>query len=286
MFASYRKELYSFIVTPYGVVFVSSFLLFSGLTTTLSNLFNQDAHFETTTLAILPWFLLLLLPLLTMRSLADEQVTLPLLYTTATELWEIILGKYLAVLSLVLFVCGLTFIYPIVYDYYSYVHWRNIFSAYLGLFLFVTLYSSIGIWISSLCSSQSGAAILTLLVFLVLLLSGILLPRLPQNTLAQIIILAAFAVWTLWIAWRNGMQWLYLLILGAIFLLILSSLALIQPRFLQGLSGKSGYFISPLNHYQSFTQGLIRIADILYFLSSSTLFILFSILQLEKRRWR
>ncbi|MEM9424185.1 MAG: ABC transporter permease, partial [Spirochaetota bacterium] len=73
MIASYRKELYSFIATPYGVVFAAGFLLLSGLATALGNLFSQDSHFESTTLALLPWFVLLLLPLLTMRSLADEQ---------------------------------------------------------------------------------------------------------------------------------------------------------------------------------------------------------------------
>ena len=286
MMASYRKELYSFLVTPYGVVFAASFLLFSGLSTALSNLFSQDSHFESTTLAMLPWFLLLLLPLLTMRSLADEQATLPLLYTSATELWEIIVGKYLAILSLVVGVCALTVLYPLVYDYYSYVNWSNIVSAYLGLLLLVALYSSIGVWVSSFGKSQAGAAVLTLLIFLGLVLCGLLLPRLPQNSRAQVVVLAVLAVLGLWAAYRGGLQPLYLLLLGLVLALLLGSLAIAQPRFLQGLIGRSGAFISPLQHYATFTQGLIRIADIIYFLSSSALFLFFSVLQMEKRRWR
>ncbi len=286
MIASYRKELYSFIVTPYGVAFASSFLLLSGLMTALYNLFSQDNHFESTTLSLLPWLLLLLLPLLTMRCLADEQAALPLLYTSATELWQIVLGKYLAVLSLVLPVCALTIIYPIVYDYYSYVNWSNIWSSYLGLALLVALYSSVGIWVSSFSSNQSSAAVVTLLSFLTLLLSGILLARLPQGRSSQVVVLAIIAALALWTAYRNGLQPIYLLIVTALLALVLSALVIAQPRFLQGLIGRSGAFISPLKHYTTFTQGLIRLADILYFISSSALFILLSILQMEKRRWR
>ena len=285
MMASYRKELYSFIVNPHGMIFACSFLLLAGLTTALSNLFNQDSHFETTTLAVLPWFLLLLLPLLTMRSLADEQQTLPLIYTSATELWEIVLGKYLAILSLVWLVCALTIIYPFVYEYYSYVNWSNIVSAYLGLMLFVALYCSIGVWVSSLSSSQSSAAVLTLLCFLLLLLSGMLLPRLPQGSRAQVLVLAAIVALTLWTAFRNGIQAVYLSIFILLAVLLLAGLAIAEPDFLSGLTGRIGAFISPLNHFATFTQGLIRLADLLYFLSSSVFFILLSALQMEKRRW-
>ncbi len=288
MIASYRKELYSFILTPYGVVFASSFLLLSGLTTALSNLFGQDSHFESTTLALLPWYLLFLLPLLTMRSLADEQAqgTLPLLYSCASELWQIVLGKYLAILSLVLGTVALTVLYPLVYDYYSYVNWSNILSAYLGLLLLVALYISIGLWVSSCSSSQAEAAVLTLLIFLALLLCGMLLPRLPQGSRAQVVLLAAVLLLALLNAYRNGLQPIYLLLLLLLAGLLLGGLAIAAPRFLQGLSGRSGAFISPLNHYQTFAQGLIRLADLVYFFSSSAFFLLLSVLQMEKQRWR
>ncbi|WGK68864.1 hypothetical protein P0082_10300 [Candidatus Haliotispira prima] len=285
MIASYRKELYSFAVTPYGMVFAGSFLMLSGLTTALSNLFSLDSHFEAGTLAILPWFLLLLLPLLTMRSLADEQAALPLLYTSVTELWEIVLGKYLAVLSLVCGVCAVTILYPVVYDYYGYVNWSNIMSGYLGLILLIGLYSSIGTWVSSVSSSQAGAAVLTVLIFLVLLLGGQLLPRLPQGSRSQVAILAVPAILALLTAYRNGLRPLYLLLLFSVLLLLFGGLAIAPPRFLQGFVGRTGAFISPLNHYATFTRGLIRIADIVYFLSGSVFFLLLSVLQMEKRRW-
>lgn len=251
------------------------------------NLLQQDAHYETTTLRLLPWILLFLLPILTMRSLAGEarDGTLILLYTNASELWEIITGKFLAYLTLLGLALLITLIYPAVYEIYHYVHWGNILSAYLGLFLFSALYLSIGLWISSLTDEQSSAATLSLFAFLGLSLSGVLLPLLPQTLEASLITLTAFGLFLLWRAYRLHFPGLFLLAALGLAVFLLGAAWLYKPLFLIGLLGKIGNLVSPLFHYTGFTQGLIRFSDTVYFLSSSALFFVLSILRMEKRRW-
>lgn len=281
------KELRYFWVTPYGVVFLSSFLFLSGVTTSILNLFNRDTHYETTTLQVLPWFLFFLIPLLSMRSFSEERQssTLVLLYTNATSLWEAVLAKFIAACSMLFIALLVTVIYPVIYDIYSYVNWQSIASAYLGLMLLGSVYIALGIWASSISSSQAGAAALSFFALLFLYLLGVFLPRLPQSAMASLSALVILGFLALLVMWRNGLSWLPLLISAVALALLFFALGLWQPVFLQGLLGRASYFFSPLQRFASFSRGLIRAADLLYYLSSCGLFLLITTLSLEKKRW-
>jgi ABC-2 type transport system permease protein len=107
--------------------------------------------------------LLLMVPLLTMRLFAEEKKigTEELLYTSPLSVGQIILGKYLASLTVLGAMLGLTSILSVFTFAYGNPEFLPVLSGYLGLFLMGGAFISIGLFFSSLTENQIVAAILT-----------------------------------------------------------------------------------------------------------------------------
>lgn len=83
MLAIYKKELHSYFTSVLGWVFIAFFLVMTGLYFVLYNLINGIINFSYVYDGIQMIFVFLLVPVLTMRSVAEEnrQKTDQLLYT-------------------------------------------------------------------------------------------------------------------------------------------------------------------------------------------------------------
>jgi ABC-2 type transport system permease protein len=107
--------------------------------------------------------LLLMLPLLTMRLFSEEKKigTEELLYTSPISVGQIIVGKFLASLVVLLAMLGLTAILSV----FTFLHGNPevvpILNGYLGLFLMGAAFIGLGIFFSSLTENQIVSAILT-----------------------------------------------------------------------------------------------------------------------------
>ncbi|HET7818166.1 MAG TPA: gliding motility-associated ABC transporter permease subunit GldF [Bacteroidia bacterium] len=171
MFTLYKKEIRAFLSSLIGYIAICVFLLLVGLflwiLPTDSNLLNNgyaglDSLFE-----LAPWVFLFLIPSITMRSFADEKKagTIEFLLTKPLTDMQIILAKYLAGVTLVLFSLLPTLIY-----YYSIYKLGNpignidsggTWGSYIGLFFLASAFTSIGIFASSLSDNQIIAFILS-----------------------------------------------------------------------------------------------------------------------------
>src|SRR2546428_3465696 len=116
--------------------------------------------------------LIFVVPFLTMRLVAEEkrQKTIELLYTTPVTPGEIVWGKYLAALAILVFALALTFTYPLLVQLVAKdangVEWRSVLLRYLRLFLMGAAYMAIGLFISLLIQSQVVAEPLPSVAFL------------------------------------------------------------------------------------------------------------------------
>jgi ABC-type uncharacterized transport system involved in gliding motility auxiliary subunit len=113
----------------------------------------------------LRFVLLLLVPVLTARTFAEEKKlgTLDLLWTYPVQESSILLGKFLAATVLLLVVLGLTLLYPLALQwYYPAVNWPPLVAGYTGLFLLGIVFISVGLFLSALTDSQAVAAMGTL----------------------------------------------------------------------------------------------------------------------------
>jgi ABC-2 type transport system permease protein len=122
--------------------------------------------------------LIFVVPFLTMRLVAEEkrQKTMELLYSTPITPGEIVWGKYLAAIAILVCTLGLTLLYPVLVQLVAKdqngVEWRAIFLGYAGLFLLGAAYMALGLFISSLTESQVVAALITFVVLLMTWIIG------------------------------------------------------------------------------------------------------------------
>ncbi len=111
-----------------------------------------------------------MLPLITMRTLAEEKRsgTIELLLTSPVTDFEIVLGKFLAAVTLYGAMLGLTFIHMSFLFLYGDPEWKPLVAGYLGLLLMGGAFISLGVLFSSLTKNQIVAAFLSFGVFLFL----------------------------------------------------------------------------------------------------------------------
>ncbi len=117
--------------------------------------------------------LLLVIPLLTMRLFAEEKKigTEELLMTSPVSVWQIIFGKFLASISVLLAMLALTGLLSLFTFIYGNPELKPVLNGYLGLFLMGSAFIALGLFFSSLTENQIVAAVLTfgaLLLFWVL----------------------------------------------------------------------------------------------------------------------
>ncbi|MEO6720911.1 MAG: gliding motility-associated ABC transporter permease subunit GldF [Ferruginibacter sp.] len=167
MWSIYKKEVHQFFSNLTGYIAIILFLLVNGLFLFVlkdSNLFDfgyatLDRFFE-----LAPWVLLFLVPAITMRALSDEfkTGTFELLQTRPLSKWEVIGGKYLSVLVVLIFVIIPTFIYIITIRNLSSggIDTGGITGSYIGLFLLAAVFAAIGLC----CSSFTNNAVVAFLI--------------------------------------------------------------------------------------------------------------------------
>ena len=128
-----RKELRSYFASPIAYIVATVFLVISGLIFFLTTIASGQATL-TGLLGTIGIILLFLSPVLTMRLFAEEQSTgtIELLLTAPVRDWEVVIGKYLAALGLLLVMLLLTAYYPILLFVYGSPDVGPLLSGYLG----------------------------------------------------------------------------------------------------------------------------------------------------------
>ncbi len=118
--------------------------------------------------------LMLTLPLLTMRLLAEEKKnkTIELLMTSPVSLTSIVLGKFLAALGVYTFMLALTAYMPLLMGYYGTIQWPPILTGYLGIWFLGAVFISIGLFASSLTENQIISSFVSFGVIILLWLIG------------------------------------------------------------------------------------------------------------------
>lgn len=163
------RELRSYFVSPLAYVIGALFLLVAGYLFALILITSREASlrglFENLSVVFL-----LITPALTMRLLAEERSrgTIELLMTTPVRDIDIVLGKYLAVCLYLVFLLGLTLIFPAILAWVGKPDWMPIISGYLGVFFLGASFMAVGLMASSWTNNQVIAAVSTFAISLVI----------------------------------------------------------------------------------------------------------------------
>ncbi|OUD33481.1 gliding motility-associated ABC transporter permease subunit GldF [Flavobacterium sp. FPG59] len=168
------REIKSFFGSPIGYLVIAIFLIINGLFLWFFegeyNILNSGFADLTPFFTLAPWILIFLIPAVTMRSFSDEkkQGTLELLLTKPLSIWQIVNGKFLGALLLILIAIIPTFIYvAVIYDLgmpEGNIDMGSTIGSYFGLVFLIAAYSSIGIFTSTLSDNQIVAFILAVFI--------------------------------------------------------------------------------------------------------------------------
>ncbi|HMK05967.1 MAG TPA: ABC transporter permease subunit, partial [Flavobacterium sp.] len=165
------REIKSFFGSPVGYLVIAIFLLLNGLFLWVFsgdyNILNSGFADMNPFFTISPWILIFLIPAVTMRSFSDEkkQGTLELLLTKPLSLWQIVNGKFLGAMLLIVIAIVPTFIYVYVISdmamAQNHIDYGSIIGSYFGLLFLIGAYTAIGVFTSTLSENQIVAFILS-----------------------------------------------------------------------------------------------------------------------------
>lgn len=160
MTAIWRREVQSYFTTATGYVYIGIFLLISSILFQLQILQTRSSDLLTF-LGQMSYLWMLLSPVLTMRLMAEEKQkqTDRLLLSSPVSLTGIVVGKYLAALTVMLLTVLLTFVYVGIVGVYGAVYPGEILTGYLGFMLQGMAFAAIDLLMSSLASGQVTAVL-------------------------------------------------------------------------------------------------------------------------------
>lgn len=203
MFAIYKRELRSYFITPIGYVFCGMFLLVSGILFYQTTLANQSTGSLSEYFIYLIFVFAILLPLLTMKLFAEDRrnKTEQLLLTAPVTLTGMVMGKYLAALT----IYGATFVvnafnFVLLYRYGT-PNTASIFANILGVFLIGAAFLAVGLFLSSLTQNQLIAAVSSIGATVAMLLMSLVIDSIPWAWLSNA--LAWFSVMDRYVPFTN-----------------------------------------------------------------------------------
>jgi len=182
-----KKEFNQFFSNLTGYIAIILFLLINGIFLYIlpdSSIFEYgyatlDKFFD-----LAPWVLLFLVPAIAMRSFSEEfkSGTFEILKTKPLSGWQIVIGKYLAILLVIFIVIVPTFIYIITIKTLSStgtIDGGSIAGSYLGLFLLASVFASISLCCSSFTSNAVVAFLISVFVCILIYFGFSALSKVP-----------------------------------------------------------------------------------------------------------
>lgn len=286
MKAVYRRELKAYFTGAMGFVFIAFCMVVVGIYASIISFGSGYPNFEYV-LSSSTFVFLLLIPILTMRSFAEErrQKIDQLLFSLPLRSTSVVLGKYLAMVTVmavpVVFFC----LYPLVFSLYGAVSYAGAYASILAFFLLGCALISIGMFVSSVTENQLVAALLSfavlLLSFLMTALASFLSTSAYTSMLAFVLIGVILAV-VVYIMTRS----LPLSVgLGVVLTAIPVAVRLAAPTAMEGVFQKVLRTLSLFDRMAAFTGGILDIEAVVYYLSVSALFVFLTVQSMEKRRW-
>ena len=173
--AIFRRELRGYFATPVAYVFIVIFLLLSGVFTFyIGGFFERNQADLQSFFGYHPWLYLFLVPAISMRLWAEERNTgsIELLMTLPVTMWQAVMGKFLAAWAFLGIALAGTLPVWFTVNYLGEPDNGVALAGYLGSLLMAGAYLAVGACISALTKNQVIAFVLSVMILLLLTLSG------------------------------------------------------------------------------------------------------------------
>lgn len=286
MIAVYRREVGSYFKGVLGYLLGAFLLVFAGIYCMVYNLSGYYSNFEYV-LSGIGFIYLIAVPVISMRSVAEEkkQKTDQLLYSLPISLSGVVMGKYLAMLTVLALPTGIMALYPLILSQFGAVAYGTAYGALLAFFLMGGCLLSIGLFISSVTDSQVAAAVITLLTMMLLYFMSSLASWVSTEasaSLTALMVLAVIAAVVFYIMSKNA---IVSVIVGAALIGGLQLWYHLDSSAFSGLFASMMNAISVFDRFDTFTNGVFDVTAIVYYLSIIGVMLFLTTQAMEKRRW-
>jgi ABC-2 type transport system permease protein len=283
----YKKEMRNYFSQMIGYLFLAFFLLITGIYFVVSCVASQSSAFYQV-LSGTTIIFFILVPALTMRLFSEESrhKTDQLLFTSPLSVGEIVIGKFLAAVSLFLIAIAVSFIMPIMLSQYGILPLSQIASAYLGYFLLGMTFISVGLFVSVLTNNQIIAAVGTFAVVFALFIMDAITSVMPTDTLSSMIFVAALIIAVAGVFYSGTRNVVASLIVGGVGVVTAVVLYLVNSLAFDGAIVKVLQWFSVYARFGDMANGVLNLSDVVYYLAFTVLFIYLTVNVIEKRRWR
>ena len=286
MLAVFKREFKGYFLNVYGPIYIAVMLIFAGLFTLIFNYMGRSSGFEYT-LGYISIALLVLIPVLAMRTIAEERKnqTIQLLYALPLRMFSIVMGKYLALLAVTAIPVGALCLYPLILSLHGTVSFLKAYAALLVFFLLGAALGALCMFLSSLTDSLVVSAVLgvaaCLLIYFANLLSAIF-PDQPLYSLIAVLVLVLIAAGLLFLLTKNV---LFSAILGVVALIPTLVVYFVKPAAYESLFPKLLSGMALFNLLNNMAYGSLPLSTILTYLSFVVFFLFLTVQSMEKKRW-
>lgn len=177
-----RRELKTYFTTPVAYIIMTVFLLITGVMFFLTFFYQGEAEMREY-FRQLPIIFIFIIPAITMRLFSEEKRSgsFEMLMTMPIKTRDIVVGKFLAAVSLIAIMLAPTLIYAVSIALIDSLDWGQVLSGYLGAILLAGAFSAIGLLISSFTENQIVSYFLTFVVVLFMVLLEFLVQFIPSS---------------------------------------------------------------------------------------------------------
>ena len=286
MLAIYKRELKSYLTSMVGYLFMFFVLLIAGIYFSAYQLTAAYPKFEYT-LNAMTFVFLIAVPILTMRVLAEErkQKTDQLLLTSPVSVFGIVMGKYLALVTIYAIPVAVLATYPLLMSKFGTVAFGSAYTALLGFFLLGCTNIAIGVFFSAITESQVIAAVLTFVfLFAFYMMNGIssFFSQTAMSTCVTFGLLIIALSLMIYSMIKNAVISGIICVAGEAVLVIIY---VVKSSVFEGGIQKVLEVFNLSSHFENFTNSIFDVTGVLYFVSVITICIFLTMQTILKRRW-
>ncbi len=286
MTAVLRHELRLYFHSLTAYIFGALLLAFTGIGAMLYNIQAAVSNFEFV-LSFGSFVFVIIVPILTMRVIAEErrQKTDQLLYSLPVTTTQVVLGKYLALLTVYLLPLCVISLYPLIFSQFGDVYLLTSYGSLFAFFLMGAAFLAVGVFLSSLTDNQGFAAGIGIVVILLnyysVALSEYVSATAIGSAAALFVLFLALGVLVRCLTGNEALGWGVCLVLMA----AVTAAYLFSPASFEGLLPKIMAALSLFERFSAFVNGVFDLTAIVYYASVIIFFLFLTVQSLEKRRY-
>ena len=287
MRAVFKRELRAYFTGVIGYIFCFILLLIVGVYTYFHNISNLNVSFEVTLGTSSYLFLMLAVPVLSMRVIAEErrQNTDKLLYSLPLSSSRIVLAKYLAMLVVFLVPLAVISLYPLMLARYGAVSLLTCYSTLLAFFLIGAAMLALGMFMSSLTDNQLIAAVLTFAVIVTNYFISGYASGISGTAETSLIVLSCLAAAAGAVTYGMTRGLPLSAAVAAVLEGALVAAYYLRRVWLENLVYRMAMAISAFKRLNTFVNDLFDLTGVVFYMSLAALFVFFTVQSFEKRRW-